>query len=338
MIWRRLMLATASVDSIPTHVLDRVGRIARGLHAEVELFHSVYEPDKVQPRLHAQPVDQVIAREVEDRHRRLERFADELREQKLTVRTTVRWDFPMHEGVIRQAARHKVDLVVLPAVYTTGIARRTLTFREMSLIESCPCPLLILKSPEVYSRGAVVAAVDPGHAHGKPEDLDEVILGAANTISRAMSNIGVHVYHAVAPAGTGTPGDDADSAGVAGAPVGAAGSGAGGSSAGEQPGEGGARFEAMESQVRELASRHDVSSVRVERARVEQSLPSFVRQVRADILVMGAVSRTFPQRALFGHTAERVLDEVACDVLVVKPRGFRSPVEVEPSPAIPRPF
>ncbi|MGL1344615.1 hypothetical protein ACSTKR_23480, partial [Vibrio parahaemolyticus] len=81
------MLATASVDSIPTHVLDRVGRIARGLHAEVELFHCVYEPDKVQPRLHAQPVDQVIAREVEDRHRRLDRFADELREQKLTVRT-----------------------------------------------------------------------------------------------------------------------------------------------------------------------------------------------------------------------------------------------------------
>lgn len=326
MIWRRLMLATSSVDLIPTHVLDRVGRIARGLNAEVELFHCVYEPDLVQPRLHSQPVDKVIAGEVEQRHRRLERYADELREQRLQAHASVRWDFPMHEGVIRQALRHKVDLLVLPAVRTAGVTNRTLTYREMRLIESCPCPLLLLKSPEVYSRGAVVAAVDPGHAHGKPEDLDEVILGAANTISRAMSDITVHVYHAVAgnAVGAGAAGADGREAWAPRAAVPAENKSSGPST--------------IEFQVRELASRHDISSVRVERAVVEQSLPQFAREVRADVLVMGAVSRTFPERALFGHTAERVLDEVACDVLVVKPRGFRSPVEPEPSPAVPRPF
>jgi universal stress protein E len=306
MIWRRLMLATSSVDSIPTHVLDRVGRIARGLHAEVELFHCVYEPDMVQPRLHPLPVDAVIARAVEERHRRLERFADELREQSLKVRSSVRWDFPMHEGVIRQALRHKVDLLILPASRTAGVATRTLTYREMSLIESCPCPLLLLKSPEVHSHGTVIAAVDPGHAHGKPEDLDEVILGAANTISRALSDMRVHVYHAVA--------------------------------ARNDPTESAANLAAMGSEVRELASRHDISSVCVELAVVEQSLPVFAREVRADVLVMGAVSRTHPERALLGHTAERILSEVGCDVLVVKPRGFRSAVEPEPSPAVPRPF
>jgi universal stress protein E len=305
MIWRHIMLATSSVDSIPTTVLDRVGRIARGLQAEIELFHCVYEPDAVQPRLHGQPVEAVIAREVEERHRRLERFGDELRGQSLKVRSSVRWDFPMHEGVIRQALRHKTDLLILPAVRTAGLPRRTLTYREMSLIEACPCPLLLLKSSEVYSRGAVVAAVDPGHAHGKPEDLDEEILGAANTISRAMGDERVHAYHAV-----GLP---------------------------DRAAERVAAMSAIEADVREMAARHDIPAVRVELGAVERSLPVFAREIRADVLVMGAVSRTFPERALFGHTAEKILDEVDCDVLVVKPRGFRSPIGPEPSPAVPRP-
>ncbi len=308
MIWRRVMLAVPSVDSVPTNVLDRAGRIARGLQAEVELFHCVYEPDLVQPKLHGQPVDTVIATEVEDRHRRLERLADELREQGLKVRSSVRWDFPMYEGIVRQALRHKSDLLIVPAVRTSGLAQRTLTYREARLIESCPCPLLLLKAPLVYSEGSVVAAVDPRHAHGKPEDLDEVIIGAAGTVSRALADMPVHLYHAVAMSGP--------------------------------PAEQSSQRSAVEAHVREMGSRHDIpgARVRVESGAVEKTLPVYAREVRADVIVMGAVSRTFPERALFGHTAEKILDEVGCDVLVVKPRGFQCPVSPEASPAAPRPF
>jgi universal stress protein E len=40
---------------------------------------------------------------------------------------------------------------------------------------------------------------------------------------------------------------------------------------------------------------------------------------------MGAVSRSGVKRLVLGSTVERVLDELPCDVLVVKPRGFRTP-------------
>jgi universal stress protein E len=46
------------------------------------------------------------------------------------------------------------------------------------------------------------------------------------------------------------------------------------------------------------------------------------------ILVMGAVSRTGFKRLLIGNTAERILDEVSCDILVVKPAQFRNRVPV----------
>ena len=40
---------------------------------------------------------------------------------------------------------------------------------------------------------------------------------------------------------------------------------------------------------------------------------------QADALVMGAVSRSALKRLFIGNTAERVLDSVNCDVVVVKP-------------------
>jgi universal stress protein E len=51
---------------------------------------------------------------------------------------------------------------------------------------------------------------------------------------------------------------------------------------------------------------------------------------RADIVVMGALARSGLKRLLIGNTAERMLDRLNCDVLIVKPREFRSPVARRP--------
>ena len=77
-----------------------------------------------------------------------------------------------------------------------------------------------------------------------------------------------------------------------------------------------------------MAARYEVpeSAVHVEAGAVEYVLPGYAREARADAVVMGAISRSYPDRVLFGYTAEKVLDALDCDVLVVKPRGFRSPV------------
>ena len=91
MIWRRVMLAIPNVDYVATHIVDRVGRIARGLQAELELFSSIYEPDRVAPDGDEEPTA-VIADLVEDAHRRLERIADMFREQSVKTHCAVRWD------------------------------------------------------------------------------------------------------------------------------------------------------------------------------------------------------------------------------------------------------
>jgi universal stress protein E len=46
--------------------------------------------------------------------------------------------------------------------------------------------------------------------------------------------------------------------------------------------------------------------------------------LRADIVAMGAISRSGLQRVFIGSTAEDVLEHLPCDALIVKPPDFAS--------------
>ncbi len=75
------------------------------------------------------------------------------------------------------------------------------------------------------------------------------------------------------------------------------------------------------------------------------AIPHLARTLGADLVVMGAVSRSGLKRVFIGNTAERVLDALPCDVLVVKPSRFARRVEerprgmrvVPPQPLLPLP-
>lgn len=47
-------------------------------------------------------------------------------------------------------------------------------------------------------------------------------------------------------------------------------------------------------------------------------LPTFVRTHGADVVVMGALARWGLRRMIIGSTAEKVLDHLPCDILIVR--------------------
>jgi nucleotide-binding universal stress UspA family protein len=49
---------------------------------------------------------------------------------------------------------------------------------------------------------------------------------------------------------------------------------------------------------------------------------------RVDIAVLGTLSRSGIAGVLIGNTAERVLRNVDCSVIAVKPHGFESPIRL----------
>ncbi len=60
----------------------------------------------------------------------------------------------------------------------------------------------------------------------------------------------------------------------------------------------------------------------------ETVLPEWVAEHDIDLIVMGTVARTGVAGLLIGNTAERVLPQVPCSIVALKPEGFRTPVEL----------
>jgi universal stress protein E len=73
--------------------------------------------------------------------------------------------------------------------------------------------------------------------------------------------------------------------------------------------------------VQELATKHSINATdaHVIEGEIREVLVDAVDKFGADLVVIGAVSRSAIKRLILGSTAERVLDFVPCDLLIVKP-------------------
>jgi universal stress protein E len=63
----------------------------------------------------------------------------------------------------------------------------------------------------------------------------------------------------------------------------------------------------------------------------DQVILKCIKDYHIDLLVIGTIGRTGATGVMIGNTAERLLPEVSCSVLAVKPPDFRCPIR-RPSP------
>ncbi len=309
-------IADPSVKSSPA--LTRAKEIAAKTGARVTLFHSLYSPYVAGEQFY-NPVDlqRDIEASVNASKRALDKLAKPLAAAGIATHVRCRWDYPVHESIVREVMREKIDLLVVDS-HRHGIAARiVLSNTDWQLIRLCPCPVLMVKTTRRYQRIRVLASVDPLHAHTKPASLDQRLLVTAQSLADSFSGKlhMAHFYVLVSPATTGFM--------VEPLPL---------------------PVDIAERQVREVRVAFD-TLVRKFKVGPRQAhlrvgvpateLPDLAEDIDAHVVVMGAVSRSGLKRLFIGHTAERVLDRLKCDVLVVKPEGFKTPV---PRRAVNRPI
>lgn len=305
---RILAVVDPTVEIQPAVV--KAARIARTSGAVLELFICDYDPALQGGRLSR--TDALLALRDEfltDRAEYLENLADELRVGGLTVETHVHWGNPLHRGVLKRIEESNPDLVVKDTHYHSMIRRTLLTNTDWHLIRTCPTPLLLAKPQEWRAHPRFLAAVDPGHLDDKPAALDHDILDFAGLLARRLDGT-VHAVHAFLPAAL-----LALTTGMDGLPLG---------------GEGAVdeivatERRRVEAGVLQLAAAHDVAAadVHLVQGSAAEALPEAAAAQQADLVVMGAVSRNRLEELFVGSTAERVLDRLPCDVLVVKPPDF----------------
>ncbi len=315
---KRILVAVTQPVAASEPALAKAAQLAQRCGAELELFHCLYDPYVFRRQaLRVRGFDTSIEVLVRQTRERLEQRAQVLRaESGLRVRTSVHWDYPPYEAIIRQAMRHEVDLVVASSQRRRRAARLLLEFTDWQLIRLCPVPLLLIKTARPWTGPTVLAAVDPFHAHAAPAALDDAILRAGRFLSRTLKGH-LHVVHAHAPALSVVVAPMTEPI-VVSAPAAEI------------------RKEARRARkaVLRLATRHGVAPRRAHVVTGDPAivLPRIARRSRARIIVMGAVSRSGLKRLFIGGTAQRVLDQLDCDICVVKAPEFRTPVPAKRAP------
>ena len=310
---RQILLAIGDVQRPPKNELRKVAALATASGASVELFHAINEPDPFRSYPETatlQAVKKQRAAIVAKSEARLQRFARDSSFRGVKVTWMAAWDHPIYDAIVRRALATRADLVIAATHGHRFGSRLVLRNTDWELIRHCPVPLLLVKSRRPYQKPVVVAAVDPFHAHSKPADLDARLLAAANQFADLLHGT-VHVFHAYMPLLTVT------TIPLAAAPP-----------VMLPPEAEEAHGEQVTHVIDQLAERAGVPRGRrhINMGEVSEQLGAVTRRTRADVVVMGAVSRSALARLFIGNTAERVLDKLSCDVLILKPRGFGSKV------------
>lgn len=306
---RRILVAIKDTGARAQPAAYKAAQLARGLGAQLQLFHAICEPVYVDALTVAgQTVTQLQRKWREAHLRKLERLADKLRADGTKVSTAVAWDSPAYEAVVRQATRTKADLIVAERHASRHIAPWALRFSDWELLRRSPLPVLLIKGRKLYESPVILAAIDPSHSFAKPAKLDNVILDEASNFTRALGGT-LHAMHAYSPATLDVDRLDVNLPNLSAYIEAEAGAQA---SAGLE--------RALKGRELAKSNQHLVAQHAVD------AIPATAAKLKSDVVVMGAISRSGMKRLLIGNTAERILDSLSCDVLVVKPVHFKSGV------------
>jgi universal stress protein E len=224
--------------------------------------------------------------------------------------------------IIRQVLRGKHDLVVVGKRAENELRRMLFGNTSMKLLRRCPCPVLVTKPPTFASgvlgadvRRGLVADSSPLNilvaADLKPSSQDALRLGIA--LARQM-HARLHILHVVEY--------QLDEVCNIGLP------------------------DTKQDEYRRKVRTHAQEVLQAQLAKTDYkalgshievhlggdvglpdvAIQRFIQSHNIHLLVMGTIGRGGIQGIMIGNTAERLLPEVHCSVLAVKPPDFVCPV------------
>lgn len=236
----------------------------------------------------------------------LERLAGRLRSRGIDTTIHALQGEPLHESLLTWL-RGSVATFVVKDTHHHSLARRTfLTNTDWHLIRGCSQPLLLVKPAPWHRPPVLIAAVDPTHPRDQAGYLDRCILDHALSIGKALQ-AEVHAAHSFVPMMLA-------SSTIDGLPV-----------MMDVTGELlRAQTAARRTRIKAVT---DPCGLADDRVHVEMGIPSeflprLAAEVGADVVVMGATARSGLRGAFVGSTAERLLEGLPCDLLVVKTPDF----------------
>ncbi len=298
------ILAIIEPDIHPHEVVERAAWLARLYDARLDLL--LCDPD-VGP-LHAGWYLSNEAKEIGmgihmAQQAMIDELAENVRETEIEVNAGVLDERPVSEAILNVVDERQPMMLVKGTHYHSAAERAIFVDTDWQLVRACPCALYLVKPKEIRDNPVIVAAVDPTHAHDKPAALDKAITRAALDIA-GRSGGEVHLLHTYQRlTGVGR--------------------------------EATRTFKPIQIPLDELDQRirkdhrerldafaaefeFDADHVHQLPGSARELLPQFARTHGAGLVVMGGLARWSLKRAVIGSTAERVMDHLPCDVMIVR--------------------
>lgn len=304
---RPIVVAVRTPTRSARALLRKAASLAKLYGAPLRIVHVLAIPQRTLARAGAM-IQQAAQADFQNRTAQLEKLAQLPELRGLQVSTSVRCDYPIQDALVREVMERRARMLIAESHRQGSLVRLLLTNIDWELIRNCPCPLWLSKTARFDPKACVLAAVDPLHANGKPARLDNSIVAHAAEIAVADKVTLCHVYEL--PRGSVADGSlESYWIGIS-----------------EQD-----RHAYEEKLGREVSALLQGENIPAENALIVRGdpiakLPQLAKKHAASVVVMGAVSRRGLERVFIGNTAEQVIDKLGCDVLVIKPRGFKSPI------------
>lgn len=295
-----------------TIAFEKALSLAVEMHASLDIIAVLDEvPHQLLERLASLGADASLLVDESERAEKLEALASTARSRGVTTSTRVmRGAFFVK--IMERVSECRHDLVIKGTEHANFIHQVFFGHLDRQLIRKCPCPVWI-ENPAVWSRrGRIVAAVDTApyqeDQESSPdlESLNVEILETAVSIAKAFG-AELHVVHVwsfdletklrghielsetmIAEYGESIRRDHLQA------------------------------FTALISPYM-----HEITGMQLLKGHAGEQIARLATEEAMDVIVMGTACRTGIAGILIGNTAETVLDQVACSVVALKPRGYR---------------
>lgn len=294
--------------------LERAVTLAKSNKAKLKVFDVIEElPREIHVPITVMSPVEIQKLVINERKNQLELLIEPMRKDGVYACAKVLIGMPFLE-IIREVLRDNHDLVIKTARGKGGLKEILFGSTAMHLMRKCPCPVWVVKPTHRKKYARIMAAVGPDPSVKVKNTFNTKIMELATSLAR-LERSEFHVFHAwkiyseIMLLGSG------------------------GLSKREVDRWGREVRKMQKGWLNELIEKYAPETpkdrIHLQKGDAGILIPALVKRKRIELIVMGTVSRTGIAGLFIGNTAEKVLRNVDCSVLIVKPDGFVTPVRLE---------
>ncbi|HEC04948.1 MAG TPA: hypothetical protein ENI84_01960 [Thiothrix sp.] len=288
------ILVALDYQAVEQAEIDHALILARSHSAKVTLISVIPPlPGDAHLEISAMSPEERLAKKIADRTTELESVAECIREHGVKVEVVTATGIPSTE-IVKQVLRNKHDLLMLSEREKPSMKNKLIGGTAKQLLRKCPCPVLAVHPNQSGEYERIMATIDVSdHRDYDNNDLNEAIVFAAAAVTEA----------------------DKSSLSLLNIPP----------SEDDKPSH-------LQHINKCLQSREVV--IDDEHIYLETGDPTSViiaasKEHNIDLLVMGMLSRVGIKGFFIGNVVEKVMDNVECSILTIKPNEFVSPITLD---------